>query len=79
VLPFFRRGTDTVPTMLTPGEIVLNAAQQGNVAMTIAGGSSSTSALQAQLAAIDRRMAERDHRMGERIAIAVRDAILQAG
>jgi hypothetical protein len=28
VLPFLRRGTDSVPAMLTPGEIVLNDAQQ---------------------------------------------------
>lgn len=28
----YARGTDTVPAMLTPGEIVLNAAQQKNVA-----------------------------------------------
>lgn len=26
------RGTDTIPAMLTPGELVLNAAQQGNIA-----------------------------------------------
>lgn len=35
VLPFARRGTDTVPAMLTPGEIVLNAAQQGRVASAL--------------------------------------------
>lgn len=29
---FARRGTDTVPAMLTPGELVLNAAQQKNIA-----------------------------------------------
>jgi len=32
------RGTDTVPAMLTPGEVVLNAAQQKNVAGTIGNG-----------------------------------------
>jgi hypothetical protein len=38
--PVFRPiGTDTVPAMLTPGEIVLNAAQQRNVAGSISGGS----------------------------------------
>ena len=38
VLPFFRpRGTDTVPAMLTPGEMILNAAQQGRVAGALAG------------------------------------------
>jgi hypothetical protein len=32
VIDFAARGTDTVPAMLTPGELVLNAAQQKNVA-----------------------------------------------
>lgn len=32
---FRSRGTDTVPAMLTPGEIVLNAAQQDNVAAAL--------------------------------------------
>jgi TP901 family phage tail tape measure protein len=35
VIPFVPRGTDTVPAMLTPGEIVLNAAQQRAVASAI--------------------------------------------
>lgn len=48
VLPFglqhlavggFARGTDTVPAMLTPGELVLNAAQQKNIAGALSGGS----------------------------------------
>ena len=30
--------SDTIPTMLTPGEVVLNAAQQSNVAGAIGGG-----------------------------------------
>lgn len=37
VLPFLRRGTDTVPAMLTPGEIILNAAQQRAVAAQMGG------------------------------------------
>lgn len=37
VLPFLRRGTDTVPAMLTPGEVVLSAAQQGQLADAISG------------------------------------------
>jgi hypothetical protein len=42
VLPFRRggfvpSGTDTVPAMLTPGEIVLNAAQQRNVSRALTG------------------------------------------
>lgn len=48
VLPFASggmapRGTDTVPAMLTPGEIVLNAAQQRRVAGAIGGGDGSQS------------------------------------
>lgn len=34
----YARGTDTVPAMLTPGEVVLNAAQQRNVAGALNGG-----------------------------------------
>lgn len=37
VLPFRPRGTDTVPAMLTPGEIVLNQAQQEHVAEGLTG------------------------------------------
>ena len=40
VLPFMRRGSDSVPAMLTPGEIILNEAMQGNVAAAIVGGGS---------------------------------------
>lgn len=39
VLPFRRRGQDTVPAMLTPGELVLNQGQQDAVRNAIAGGS----------------------------------------
>jgi chromosome segregation ATPase len=34
---FVPKGTDTVPAMLTPGEVVLNAAQQKNVASNLGG------------------------------------------
>jgi hypothetical protein len=37
VLPFLRHGTDTVPAMLTPGEIVLNASQQKTLADGLGG------------------------------------------
>jgi hypothetical protein len=37
LLSFRPRGTDTVPAMLTPGELVLNAAQQSNVAAGLTG------------------------------------------
>jgi len=36
------RGTDTVPAMLTPGEVVLNAAQQRNVASNLKSGTNVT-------------------------------------
>lgn len=36
--PFIPRGTDTVPAMLTPGEVVLNASQAQNVASVISEG-----------------------------------------
>lgn len=38
VLNFRPMGTDTVPAMLTPGEVILNAAQQRNVARAVRGG-----------------------------------------
>jgi hypothetical protein len=37
LLSFRPRGTDTVPAMLTPGEVVLNQAQQKNVAAGLTG------------------------------------------
>lgn len=37
VLPFWSRGSDTVPAMLTPGEMVLTAAQQKNISDNLGG------------------------------------------
>lgn len=37
VLPFRRKGTDTVPAMLTPGEMVLNRSQQHAIAELLEG------------------------------------------
>jgi hypothetical protein len=37
VLPFIRRGTDTVPAMLTPGEVVLNKDQQRALNVALSG------------------------------------------
>jgi hypothetical protein len=34
---FVRQGTDTIPAMLTPGEVVLNAAQQKNLSDQLGG------------------------------------------
>jgi len=39
---FVPRGTDTVPAMLTPGELILNAAQQRGVSNAIAGSGGSS-------------------------------------
>jgi hypothetical protein len=44
VLPFMPRGTDTVPAMLTPGEMVLNRSQQSRL-LGLADGRTSTEAL----------------------------------
>lgn len=54
VLPFLARGTDTVPAMLTPGEIVLNKAQQQRLASSDGGDLSGVRAdLQAIRAALE--------------------------
>jgi len=45
VLPFLPKGTDTVPAMLTPGEIVINAAQQGRIASALVGGGGTTTVI----------------------------------
>lgn len=42
---FASRGSDTVPAMLTPGELVLNAAQQKNVAGAMASGGASVTVI----------------------------------
>ncbi len=43
MLPFLSRGTDTVPALLTPGEIVLNADQQAAVAARLRAGADGVS------------------------------------
>lgn len=80
VLPFIPRGTDTVPAMLTPGEIVLNADQQAAVAaaMSQAGTSLSTAALERKLDALTRRLTDQNRRMPEAIAMQVKAAIAKA-
>ncbi len=45
MLPFLPKGTDTVPAMLTPGEIVINAAQQGRIASALVGGGGTTTVI----------------------------------
>ena len=78
VLPFLRRGSDTVPAMLTPGEIVLNEAQQANVAASISGGMS-TARLESEMAGIRQLLAREAADGPRRTARAVRDAIQTAG
>lgn len=80
VLPFVPRGTDTVPAMLTPGEIVLNADQQAAVAaaMSQAGTSLSTAALERKLDALTRQLTDQNRRMPEAIAMQVKAAIAKA-
>ncbi len=81
VLPFLPRGTDTVPAMLTPGEIVLNKGQQDalSAAMGQSGASLSTANLERQVDALSRQMADRDRRTPELVAMAVKAVIAKAG
>jgi hypothetical protein len=70
VIPFAfggRVGTDTVPALLTPGEIVLNAAQQKNVAGQVGGVTLTVT--------VDARGSSRSD--AEAIAEKVSDAIMQ--
>ena len=78
VLPFLRRGSDTVPAMLTPGEIVLNEAQQAQVSAAITGGMS-TAGLQSELAGLRRDMARYEAEGPRRSARAMRDMLQTAG
>jgi hypothetical protein len=45
VLPFLKRGTDSVPAMLTPGELVLNQTQQVAIGSALGNGSAALSAV----------------------------------
>jgi hypothetical protein len=46
---YFAQGTDTIPAMLTPGEMVLNQDQQTAVGGAMAGGGTDTAALEAKV------------------------------
>jgi hypothetical protein len=46
---YFAQGTDTIPAMLTPGEMVLNQDQQTAVGGAMAGGGTDTTALEAKV------------------------------
>lgn len=58
VLPFVPRGTDTVPAMLTPGEMVLTPEQQRQVSVALSGSlrPMDTSAMEARLAGLEAHM-----------------------
>lgn len=72
VLPFPRRGTDTVPAMLTPGEMVLNANQQKAVGALMSGGRDIVIHLTSELegrpvARTVTRIQNQDHRLGRKV------------
>jgi hypothetical protein len=69
--PFMPRGSDTVPAMLTPGEIVLNAAQQRN----LAGAVGDNSGIEAGLAQISSALSRDRQEMPRLLLRAVRDAV----
>lgn len=79
VLPFLPRGTDTVPAMLTPGEVVLNKGQQAQVAAAMSGGGGvDLSGLKASVDALRNDLA-RDRRSFTRdLTRSLRDAGLLA-
>lgn len=78
VLPFLRRGTDTVPAMLTPGEIVLNEAQQQAVGQAMGGGVD-LSGLRSDMAALRSDMARDRADAPRRTARALTAALQTAG
>jgi hypothetical protein len=71
VLPFRARGTDTVPAMLTPGEMVLTKAQQAAI---LGGSAVDLSELRAEIQQL-RRQLDAQNRL---LPKAIRDAILLA-
>ena len=74
VLPFRPRGTDTVPAMLTPGELVLTRRE---AQAYLAGGGTQVdiSPLQDELRSLRADSARRDLDQPYRIARAVRDEL----
>ncbi|MEO8678143.1 MAG: hypothetical protein ABI665_03800 [Vicinamibacterales bacterium] len=79
-------GTDTVPTMLTPGELVLNASQQGNLADRLHAASSGPvvdlgeiGKLREDIAASNARIEMVLRQLPQDQARMTRDAVIQAG
>ena len=94
VLPFTPRGTDSVPAMLTPGEGVVNttgmdvlgreglrALNHGRRGEVVDMGAvrAELQAVRTELANQRREAAAQARRMPEQLAIATRDALIQAG
>jgi hypothetical protein len=75
VLPFMARGSDTVPAMLTPGELVLNRHQ----AHAYRASSGGDRALLEKLDQMRADQARRDAQFPKDLARAVRDAVQTAG
>lgn len=79
VLPFLRRGTDTVPAMLTPGEIVLNEAQQQAVGQAMGGGGADLDGLRLDIAGLRSDLARDRADAPRRNARALTAALQTAG
>lgn len=77
VLNFRPLGTDTVPAMLTPGEMVLTPAQQRQ-AFNRGGGGDNTAIL-AEFRAMRADQARRDARLNEAVAKAVKNELQKVG
>jgi hypothetical protein len=73
VLPFWSRGSDTVPAMLTPGEMVLTAAQQQSLASNMGGNLSVTVELHSVIAPSPAQM----RMAGDAFVPALKDAIFR--
>jgi hypothetical protein len=84
VLPFRPMGTDTIPAMLTPGEMVLNRDQQISISDALAGRVAPDSGagwktLDGRLAAMEQGMARRDRTQRQAFRTMLTDALVRAG
>jgi hypothetical protein len=68
VIDFAAKGTDTVPAMLTPGEIVLNEAQQKNVANGLHRGGDVTVQITIDARGADLATAQQAEQLAEQLA-----------
>jgi hypothetical protein len=79
VLPFMRRGTDSVPAMLTPGERVLSVQETQAYDTALSIGGASNAGMEARLDAIERLLARSEADGPRRLSRAVVAAIQTAG